>query len=128
MLDYSLIRTIHISAVVLSITLFALRGSMQLAHIDWRRWRLLRILPHITDTVLLTAAVALTLISHQYPGQQPWLTAKVVALFAYIFFGALALRKSAGGASQKVFFVLALLTVAYIVKVAITRSPTLGLM
>jgi len=128
MLDYSLLRTLHISAVALSITLFVARGSMQLAHIDWRRWRMLRILPHLTDTVLLTAAIALAVMSGQAPGQQPWLTAKVIALFAYIVFGILALRKSAHGWTQKIYFALALITVAYIVKVALTRSPTLGLL
>ena len=78
----------------ISIGLFAARGGMQMAGIDWRQWRWLRVVPHLNDTVLLSAAVALALASHQYPLAQPWLTAKVVALVVYVFAGSRALRPS----------------------------------
>ena len=37
-------------------------------------------MPHVNDTLLLSAAIALAVMSAQYPLVQPWLTAKVVAL------------------------------------------------
>ena len=111
----------------ISITLFVARGGMQLAGLNWRRWRWLRIAPHLNDTLLLGAAVALALASHQYPMAQAWLTAKVLALLAYIGLGRLALQPSASVARQRAAFAAALATVGYIVGVALTRSATLGL-
>ncbi len=42
----------------------------------------LRYLPHVVDTVLLTTALMLTTVIHQYPFAAGWLTAKVVLLVA----------------------------------------------
>ncbi len=126
-MDYALVRTLHISCATLSIALFATRGGMQLAGWNWRRWHWLRWLPHVNDTLLLGAAVTLALISHQYPLQQPWLTAKVVALVVYVGLGAMALRAGASALRQRLAYAASLATVAYIVGVAVTRSASLGL-
>jgi uncharacterized membrane protein SirB2 len=125
--EYATVRTIHMACAGISITLFAARGGMQLAGVNWRRWRWLRIAPHLNDTLLLGAAIALALVSHQYPIAQGWLSAKVLALLAYIGLGRLALLQSASVAQQRFAFAAALATVAYIVGVAMTRSTTLGL-
>lgn len=119
---YLAIRHLHMTCAVLSICLFALRGGMQLAHVDWRRRRWLRILPHANDTVLLAAAIWLVLTSHQYPFVQGWLTAKVLALCAYVILGSLALRPNLSAPRRAGFFIGALLMVGYIVGVAVTRS------
>ncbi len=125
-MDYGTVRSIHLACVTASISLFMLRGMLQLASVNWRQWRWLRIVPHVNDTVLLTTAVTLTVMSGQYPLVQSWLTAKVIALFVYVAAGSMALRPGRPAARQRNAFVLALLTVAYIVAVAWTRSPTLG--
>lgn len=127
-MDYGTIRSIHLASAAASIMLFMLRGMLQLASVDWRRWRWLRIMPHVNDTLLLAAAIALTVMSGQYPLVQPWLTAKVIALFVYVAAGSMALRPGLAPARRGVAFALALLTVAYIVGVAWKRSPTLGLL
>ena len=126
-MDYASVRAIHIVCAGISIAFFIARGSMQLADVDWRRWRWLRLAPHLNDTLLLGAAVALALASHQYPLAQPWLTAKVVALLAYIALGMVALRAGTAAVPRLLAFCLGLATAAYIVAVAITRSATLGL-
>jgi uncharacterized membrane protein SirB2 len=126
-MDYALVRTLHIACATLSIALFATRGGMQLAGWNWRRWHWLRWLPHVNDTLLLSAAVTLALISHQYPLQQPWLTAKVVALVVYVGLGSMALRAGASAPRQRLAYAASLATVAYIVGVAVTRSTSLGL-
>ena len=125
-MDYLTIRLVHISCAVISISLFMLRGGLQFAGIHWRRWRWLRIAPHINDTVLLSAAIALSWISQQYPLQQPWLSAKVGALLLYIVLGRMAFRPDAPRSRQLLAFCAALATVGYIVAVAITRSASLG--
>lgn len=126
-MDYADIRLLHIVCAGISITLFVLRGALQFAGVPWRRWRLLRVAPHANDTVLLCAAIALVWISHQFPWQQPWLGAKVVALLVYIVLGHMAFRAGAPRGRQALAFVAALATVGYIVAAAISRSATLGL-
>ncbi len=126
-ISYADIRLVHITSVSLSISLFLLRGALQFSGVNWRRWRLLRVMPHINDTVLLTAAIALSLYSHQYPLAQAWLTAKVLALLLYIGLGSMAFKAGRPRAQQAVAFGAALLTVLYIVAVAINRSASLGL-
>lgn len=126
-MSYLAIRHLHITFACISIFLFALRGGMQLAGIDWRRWKILKIAPHIIDTGLLVAAIALVVISHQYPWVFNWVLAKIIALFAYIGFGMLALRPAVPRRQRAAYFAAALTTVTYIVAVAITRSATLFL-
>lgn len=127
LISYADIRLLHISCASLSISLFLLRGALQFSGIDWRRWRLLRVVPHVNDTVLLGAAIALSLYSHQYPVAQGWLTAKVLALLLYIGLGSMAFKAGRPRAQQAIAFGAALLTVVYIVAVAISRSAALGL-
>jgi len=76
--------------------------------------------PHIP---LLASAIALAIISSQYPLAQSWLTAKVIGLIAYIVCGAIALKRGKTKTVRAVFFVVALLIFAYIVLVALNRSP-----
>ena len=75
----------------------------------------------------LGAAIALSLYSHQYPLAQGWLSAKVLALLLYIGLGSIAFRRGRPRGQQFAAFVAALLTVSYIVAVAIHRSPMAGL-
>ncbi len=126
-MDYAVVRLIHISCAVISVSLFTLRGVWQLRGVDWRHWRWLRVAPHVNDTVLLSAAVALALMSHQYPVAQPWLTAKVLALLLYIGLGGVALRPAVSRSTRRAAFAAALTCVTYILWVARTRSPVLGL-
>ena len=125
-MDYLLIKTLHVSCVVISISLFLVRGTLQLQSRPWRDWRVLRRAPHIVDTVLLSSALWLAWRIGQYPLVDSWLTAKVLALLAYIFLGRLALGKKTPASQRPVFFAAALLSVSYIVGVALTHSPRWG--
>ncbi len=115
------------SCAAISISLFVLRGVLQLRSIPWRDSVLLQHLPHVVDTVLLTSAIWLAWSLEQAPFMNTWLTAKMVMLFAYILFGMKALGKTSPSTRRSVYFVAALLSVGYIVGVALTHSPTLGL-
>jgi len=126
-MDYLAVRWVHIGCAVLSIAGFALRGALMLAGSPLLRARFVRIAPHVVDTILLLSAAWLVLQSHQYPFVQGWLTAKVVALVAYIGLGMLALRPGRPLALRAVAFAGALACAAYIVLVALARSPLAGL-
>lgn len=127
-MDYSTVRAVHVGCAAISIGLFAARGAMQLGGVDWRRWRWLRIAPHVNDTVLLGAAVTLALMSAQYPFVQPWLTAKVLALCVYVALGSVALGRDVPPRRRHIAFAAAILSVGCIVAVALTRSASLGLL
>ncbi len=126
-MEYSTLRAVHVGCAGISIGLFALRGAMQLRGVDWRRWRWLRVAPHLNDTLLLAAAITMAVMSAQYPLVQPWLTAKVLALCCYVGLGSIALRRAASPCKRLSAFAAALASVGYIVTVALTRSASMGL-
>ena len=125
MISYLGIKHLHISAVVLSGSLFLLRGAWMLADSPWLQQRWVRVVPHLVDTVLLASAITLAMWSGQYPVEQPWLTAKVLALIAYIVLGSVALKRGRTRTTRTVALIAALLSFAYIVGVALTRSASL---
>ena len=123
LMDYLVLKYLHIGCVIASGSGFLLRGVWMLVdspHLH-RRW--VRVLPHIVDTGLLGSAIALATISSQYPLAQSWLTAKVIGLLAYILCGTMALKRGKTKAVRAAFFVVSLLIFAYIVSVALNRSP-----
>ena len=126
-MDYLWVKYLHVTCVVLSVSLFVLRATLELMAKPWRQWRLLKVAPHVVDTVLLTSALWLAWRIGQYPFVNGWLTAKVLALLAYILLGMRALGKNTLASQRLPSFVAALLSVGYIVGVALTHSPSLGL-
>ena len=119
----SIIRNIHITLALLSITGFVYRGLMKIKNPDEIRAKWLKIVPHFIDTLLLVSAIYLVIISHQYPEIFNWVTAKLCALLLYILFGLYTLRFSKTRGEATIGFVLAVLTFAYIVSVAVTKQP-----
>lgn len=122
-MSYLLIKHLHVTCVVLSGLGFCLRGFWMLRESPALGWRLTRVAPHLIDTLLLGSALTLAMMSGQYPFVQPWLTAKVCGLLAYIGLGTMALKRGKSKAGRVGYFVLALLAYAYIVNVALSRSP-----
>ncbi len=119
---YLAVKHIHILCVVLSGAGFVLRGAWMLCGSALLRHRLARVVPHFVDSALFASAVALAVMSSQYPLVFGWLTAKVCGLLAYIVLGALALRGRSHGRRAVAFFA-AVLVYAWIVSVALTRQP-----
>ena len=117
------IKWIHIWAVVLSGGLFTARGLMMLLRSQWTNHVSLRYLSVLIDTTLLTAAILLTLILHQYPFVQAWLTVKVVLLIVYIVLGTLALKRGRTRAVRVVTYLAALAVYLFIVSVARSHDP-----
>lgn len=127
-MSYTAAKHLHVTCVVLSISLFVLRGGLQLAGKPWRKSLSLRIAPHLIDTVLLGSALWMVFATGMYPFVHGWLTAKLLALLAYILLGRLALASNTAASQRPVAFVAALACVTYIVGVAMTHSPSWGLL
>jgi uncharacterized membrane protein SirB2 len=120
---YLALRHVHIACAILTIALFVLRGGLMMANSPWQQNVVLRYLPHAIDTVLLTTALMLTTVIHQFPFAVGWLTGKVVLLAAYIVLGSIALKRGRTKTVRVAAFVAALATVAYLVTVARAHHP-----
>lgn len=119
----TLVKGLHIACATLSITLFFIRGLWMMADADWRRYRTLQVAPHLVDTLLLASGIVLVWRTGQYPLEQPWLTAKIGALLAYIGLGLVALRFGRSKGIRVAAWLAALLVFGYMVAVALTRNP-----
>ncbi|PXW91293.1 putative membrane protein SirB2 [Nitrosomonas sp. Nm84] len=126
-MDYALLKMIHVGSVIVSYTLFFLRGVWLLQDSKNLRQRWVRILPHVVDTILLISAVALAMTIQQSPLEHSWLTAKVIGLLLYIVLGMMAMRLGKTRQTKIIAWVAAQCVFIYIVLVALTKSPALGL-
>jgi uncharacterized membrane protein SirB2 len=122
-MSYTLLKHLHVTAVVLSGAGFLLRGLLMLRDSPLLQRRILKVLPHVVDTILLGSAIAMAVISTQYPFVQSWLTAKFFGLLAYIVFGMMALKRGRTKAQRAMWLLAALLAFTYIVSVALMRDP-----
>jgi uncharacterized membrane protein SirB2 len=121
---YLAVRTLHVVCAALSITGFAARGVLMLLDSPLLKTRFVRIAPHVVDTALLASAVWLAWFLGQVPFVHGWITAKVLALVAYIVLGSIALRRGRTKAARIAAFAAALAAAGYIVAVALTRDAT----
>jgi len=113
------IRALHVATVALSIALFVLRGGLMLAGSRLLQNHVLRIGPHLVDTLLLASGVLLMLIIHQFPLVDGWLTAKLGGLIAYVMFGSIAIRRGKTRGTRLAAFVAALVCVGFILATAV---------
>ena len=85
---YTALRHIHMTTIALSGIFFLVRAiAVNLAGAGWPRLRPVRMSSYAIDTVLLASAIALTVVTGQYPFADAWLTVKVVLLVVYIALG-----------------------------------------
>ena len=122
-MDYATLKLIHQSAVTISFAGFFARGIGMLRDAGWIRHRLAKTLPHVVDTVLIVSAVWLAWMLRLTPSNAPWIAAKIGGLIGYIVIGMVALRFGRTKAVRGGAWVLAMLTFAWIVSVAITKDP-----
>ena len=120
---YAQIKAVHIAAVFASGLLFLVRGAAVQFDATWAMTAPLRYLSYTIDTVLLTAALMLATIVHQYPFVNGWLTAKVLLLVCYIVLGSLALKRGRTRAVRTTCWIVALLVYLFIVSIARTHHP-----
>jgi len=117
-----LLKHLHVTCVVLSISGFLVRGVWMMQESPWLQKKWVRVAPHVIDTILLVSAILLAMQIQQYPFVQNWLTAKVLALIAYIVVGAVGLKY---GRTKKIrigAWLTAIAIFVYIVLVALTHQ------
>lgn len=123
--DYLTLKSIHVTSVVISYTLFLLRGVWMFRSSPSLQQRWVKITPHINDTILLLSAVAMAVIAHRNPLAEHWLAAKIIGLLVYIVLGYTAFRLAKTHQMRMVAWISAQIVFAYIVLVALTKNPLL---
>lgn len=117
------LKTIHVTCVTISYVLFFLRGVWLMRDSPMLQQRWVKTVPHITDTLLLTSAILLSIGIHQYPFVNSWLTAKVLGMISYIGIGMIAFRHGKTLRIKITAWLVAQLVFFYIVAVARTHNP-----
>jgi len=120
---YVYVKQFHVFSVLSSIALFMVRGGLMFSDSRLLYHPLVKIAPHVVDTLLLTSALWLMSLAHQYPFVHDWLTVKVVLLVAYIVLGSFALKRGRNKFQRGLFFAGALLVVFFMLSVARTHQP-----
>jgi len=119
-MNYFLIKHIHVTSAVLSILFFLIRATWSVTGNALLQNRIVKVLPHIIDTVLLICGVIL---AAMIGPSQPWILAKIIALVFYIGIGTVAIKRGKTPASRAVAAIIAALVFFYIVGVALAHDP-----
>lgn len=121
-MSYLALKAAHVALAALSIGGFVLRWNWRRTGHPYATARLTRILPHIVDTLLLTAGIWLALLIAQYPLVHAWLTAKIAGLLLYIALGMVAMRSAPGSRRSVAAFISAVVVFAWIASIARSKS------
>lgn len=116
-MDYVALKASHAGFAYLSILLFVIRFGLFSFKPMLRSNLVLKILPHLIDTALIVLAVLLSMQMMQYPFVHGWLTAKVLALVAYIGLGVVAIKRG-----NVMAFIAAVLIFVYMIAVAKSKT------
>ncbi|MCP1674961.1 putative membrane protein SirB2 [Natronocella acetinitrilica] len=122
-MDYIVVKHLHSTMALLTISLFLLRGVWMIAWPGMLQRRWVRIVPHVIDTVLLASAITMLVMISLNPLTQGWLMVKILGLVAYIVLGTIALRRGRTKPARIAAFVGALLVFFYIYAVAFSKQP-----
>ena len=126
----TLLLGVHLISIALSISLFVLRYGWRECHSARAHARWTRVVPPVVDTFLLLSGVGLIAKTHILPftEQGTWLTEKLFGVIIYIVLGFIALdyRRVRSRQARLIAFLLALVVLYIIIKLATTKIPLLG--
>jgi uncharacterized membrane protein SirB2 len=122
-LTYMLIKSLHMISAIAAISGFILRGYWMMVGSDKLTLKVVRITPHVVDTVFLLSGIALVSILGLNALTEPWLLAKFAGLIGYILLGTFAIKRGQTLQIRVIAFVGALSLFAFIVGIALTKSP-----
>jgi len=122
-MTYLFIKHLHMLFAGLTISGFVVRGYWMITGSDKLQRPVTRILPHIADTIFLLSGIAMLVMLSLNPLSQSWLLAKLTGLILYVLFGMVAIRRGPTREIRIVAFVAALSVFAYVVGVALAKSP-----
>ena len=122
-MTYLLIKSLHMFSAFATISGFMLRGYWMMSQSDYLELRITRIAPHVIDTIFLLSGIAMVWLLQLNAFSQPWLMAKFAGLIIYVLLGTIAIKRGPTMQVRIIAFVSALAVFAYIVGVAMSKSP-----
>lgn len=122
-MGYLSLKMLHLLAAIASLSGFVLRGYWMMVKSDRLQLKAVRILPHVVDTVFLLSGIALIAVLDVGAISQPWLLAKFAGLIVYIVLGSVAIKRGSTLQKRVTAFIAALAVFAYIIGVALSKSP-----
>ncbi len=122
MTTYFWAKFFHVGTVVISISLFFVRGLWMVLESPKLNQRWVKIVPHVNDTILLASAIILSFSAAQYPFVHGWLTAKVILLVVYIGLGMVAITRGKTKQIRITTWIAAMIVFAYMVLIALNKS------
>lgn len=123
-MSYMALKHAHMMFALISIVLFMLRAWIAVPSPARIKSKVLKVLPHIIDTLLLILGVWLAVMMKYNPmGNSPWLAAKVIGLVLYIIVGTIAIKRGKTARQRLIATLAAIVIFAYIYGAAVTKSP-----
>lgn len=119
---YLLLKHLHLTFVALAFIIFFVRGILLFINSTLLDKKLLKIAPHIINTIMLLSGIALAVHLGMSPGDNSWLIAKIIGLVIFVAVGVAAF-KVPNALARKILWVDAVIIFAYILSVAITKNP-----
>jgi len=121
-MNYLAIKHLHVTAATLSIIFFMIRAYWSVTSSALLQRRVVKIVPHIIDTILLVCGITLSIMLGP-AGNQPWVLTKIVLLLVYIGVGTVAIKRGKTAKTRGIAALIAIAIFAYIVGVALNRNP-----
>ena len=132
-MDYILLKQIHIMLAVTTLINFVIRGYWMIIDSSLLHSKWVKTIPHVIDTLLLSSAVALMIMTGFYPWILDWVAAKILLLLLYIVYyqlhrlllyivlGTIALKRGKTKAQRIAAFIAALICIGLIFKSALSK-------
>ena len=120
-MDYILLKQIHIMLAVTTLINFVIRGYWMIIDSSLLHSKWVKTIPHVIDTLLLSSAVALMIMTGFYPWILDWVAAKILLLQLYIVLGTIALKRGKTKAQRIAAFIAALICIGLIFKSALSK-------
>jgi uncharacterized membrane protein SirB2 len=120
---YPALKTAHVTLVLSSGLLFALRGGAHLRGRTWPRSALARRSSVVIDTLLLACGATLWLLLGLNPLRDAWFGVKLLGMLGYIVLGSLALKRARTARGRLLAYAAALLMFGFVLSVARAHHP-----
>ncbi|WP_298633971.1 SirB2 family protein [uncultured Umboniibacter sp.] len=124
---YTLFKHSHLLFAVISISLFIFRAALKFRGSSMLEKKVLKISPHVNDTLLLASGITLAVLAGFSPMAQPWLATKIVLLIVYIGLGTIVIKREMSNSARAAVFVAALVCFAAIGSSAVSKAGPFGL-
>lgn len=119
---YLTIKTIHMTAALLSFTGFLFRAYLMVMESKLLNHKAVLVTPHVIDGIFLLSGATMAFMVNFGLFSQLWLTSKIALLMFYLLFVGIALNRGKTRSIRIAAFFLAILTFTYIVGIAVHKT------